>query len=631
MSHVQSLVSDRRWRAAGLFFCVTMLCLHVAAAMNSNAANDFWRDFYWATSIAHGERFPLAGPPIYSLIELGPWWFYLLALPVWATGSVVFTMVFVQVLASLKYFLAWRLGLRIADARFALTFAASLTIAGWSIVPLAFPTHTALIETTILLLALVTWRCAKTFSWTNAITLGLCAAACLHAHPSTALYVMGAGIYVLVAHRSKSAFAWMCLSVAIAAASLLPPWLDRSEVVAGAMKSVSGYVNQDVGVNPSLRIWEVAKSLTTGGLGWSLGMLTRWSDASVHIVRVVYAIGLVFAACGVWALRGTNAHLLKLALCALVVFVVQIVFLVILRPITPMWMVSPCLPPLAFAIASGWYGWFTAPHRSVHAMALTALGVCTGLALVPYFALLRRDLDTMRSVSNANPLLNAAEEGDHFVDVHVPFYPVRSIDRLSPVLCGPAVLHGRLAERVEIMFDAPVRNACGAWPEFRYGGVAGQGEHLAGLLVRQARASGIEPSLVIGHMAIYDNVRAIAPMEGGRSTPLPRLKVYPEGDPGPPVDLSFEFDAGGGDVIVLTNRNSFTAAMTVKEVQVAGKSESPLYDDGGSILYRCSACVGDEPVHWQIDLNGVAANLDLVVLPNNDNAPTVQNAAPDRR
>jgi hypothetical protein len=74
-------------------------------------------------------------------------------------------------------------------------------------IPLVFPTHTALVEATILLLALVTWRCAKTFSWANAMAQGLCAAACLHAHPSTATYVMGAGIYVLAAQRSKSAAA----------------------------------------------------------------------------------------------------------------------------------------------------------------------------------------------------------------------------------------------------------------------------------------------------------------------------------------------------------------------------------------------------------------------------------------
>jgi hypothetical protein len=46
------------------------------------------------------------------------------------TGNVALTMTFVQALAALKYFLAWRLGLRIADACFALAFVASLTIAG---------------------------------------------------------------------------------------------------------------------------------------------------------------------------------------------------------------------------------------------------------------------------------------------------------------------------------------------------------------------------------------------------------------------------------------------------------------------------------------------------------------------
>ena len=88
-------ISEIAWRNAGFAFCVLMLGVHVAAALNSAGVPDSWRDMYWATSIAHGERFSLAGPQIYQLIELGPWWFYLLALPMFATGSVALTMVFV--------------------------------------------------------------------------------------------------------------------------------------------------------------------------------------------------------------------------------------------------------------------------------------------------------------------------------------------------------------------------------------------------------------------------------------------------------------------------------------------------------------------------------------------------------
>ena len=105
---------QRAWKIAGASFCALMCVIHIAAGLNSGGVTDFWRDMYWATTIASGERFPLAGPPINNLIELGPWWFYLLALPLWLTHRIAAASAFMHLLSALKYVLAWRLGLTTA-------------------------------------------------------------------------------------------------------------------------------------------------------------------------------------------------------------------------------------------------------------------------------------------------------------------------------------------------------------------------------------------------------------------------------------------------------------------------------------------------------------------------------------
>ncbi len=61
-----------RWRVAAFAFCASMIGVHVAAGLNAAGIADFWRDMYWATSIARADAFPLSGPPIYGLFELGP-------------------------------------------------------------------------------------------------------------------------------------------------------------------------------------------------------------------------------------------------------------------------------------------------------------------------------------------------------------------------------------------------------------------------------------------------------------------------------------------------------------------------------------------------------------------------------
>src|SRR6188768_3418255 len=126
---------ERRWRTGGLALAGVLLALHLLGALNAAGNADFWRDVYWANEIAHGRQFPLGGPSIYGLMQLGPWWFYLLAVPLGLTGQVVAVAVFIELLAGLKYVLAWRLGLATFGPRFAFLFTGALAFAGWSTIP----------------------------------------------------------------------------------------------------------------------------------------------------------------------------------------------------------------------------------------------------------------------------------------------------------------------------------------------------------------------------------------------------------------------------------------------------------------------------------------------------------------
>ena len=239
--------------------------------------------------------------------------------------------------------------------------------------------------------------------------------------------------------------------------------------------------------------------------------------------------------------------------------------------------------------------------------------VYVALSLAP-FSIVLRDLKAMRVMSGVNPFFNVIERSDRYTNVAVPFYPVRRIDRLAAVLCGPVVLHGRLAAVIEATFAAPLRNACGHWPDLRYGGTQGRGPHIAGLLPQVASAVGIAPTRVVAHMALYDRVRAIAPAAGGDSTPPRRLQIYPDSGEGPPVQSSFDFDSAAADVVVLTNRMPNAASMTVDAASVDGQPAKRLGDDGGSAAYGCVACAAATTVHWHIEVTAIAANLDLVLL-----------------
>ena len=601
------------WWYAGLLFCAFMLCLHVAAGVNSQGLPDFWRDFYWATAIAHGDARPLAGPPIYALFELGPWWFYLLALPVWLTASAAWTMAFVQLLAALKYLLAWRMGSLAIDARFGLCCAVGLAVAGWSTAGLIFPSHIALVETGVLLLAFAVRRCMRKPSLANGLLLGLACAACLHAHPTTLTYVVAACTTVFWRCRSRGALMALAVAGIVIAVSLLPPWLDRDAAVAAALRPVAGYVGHDVGVNALGRFAKVLWAIVAGGAWWGLLLNTPLKIGQARIAWGLYCACLLLVACGPLLLRGDALRWRRMFGIALFAWAGQVAFVIAVRPVTPVWMIPSCLPPLALAIAIGWYGWLASERTPAKSAGLAAFALYAVLAIAP-FSLLLRDIRSLRVMPGVNPLFDVGSSSERFVKVAVPFYPLRRIDRLSASLCTPMVLHGRLAAVIEPTFGAPLRNACGRWPDLRLGGVEGPRAHLAGLLAPAAIASGIAPEQVISRMALYERVRPIAPAVGAALLPPRRLQVTPDSAPGPRAGSVYDFEAMGADAIVLTNRLSMAAPLQVDRVSADHRAARVRYDDGGSIVYACDACAPDRSVRWHLELHGIAANLDLIVL-----------------
>jgi len=86
-------------------------------------------------------------------------------------------------------------------------------------------------------------------------------------------------------------------------------------------------------------------------------------------------------------------------------------------------------------------------------------------------------------------------------------------------------------------------------------------------------------------------------------------------DRAPDISTAFahEFDARGADVVSLTNRFPGAMPLAVKSATANGQPARRLDDDGGSMLYGC-ACEPSASVRWRFELEGVADDIDLVVL-----------------
>ena len=603
----------RGWRAAGLLFCTLMLAVHVAAGFNTGGVADFWRDMYWATVIAHGERFPLAGPPINNLLELGPWWFYLLALPVWLTQRLAVASAFVQTLAALKYFLAWRLGARLVDSRFGFAFAVSMAVAGWSTAPMWFPSHPAVTETTLLLLAFALWRCWDRFDAGAALLYGLAAAACIHAHPTTASYIAIGGCALLYRHRAWRSAGLLALSACVVAASLLPAWFESGTAVPTQQVMLATYANRDIGVGLLERVPALLYALPLGGAWNGFLSMTHWSALAVAVAWWTYCVCLGVAVLGV-ALLPTERRVLRgWFVGALGVLVCQVLFLTIVRPFTPIWMAPSCLPPLAFAVAIGWYGWFCAESRVRRGAGLVGCALYVALAVAP-FGLFLRHLRSIRA-TEVNTYMNIADIGRRYSTLPATVTTVREFDRIAAATCAPATLHLRLGALFEGAAASALRNACGRWPEVSFSAAGNPGTHVAGIPASAAPAIGIAPDRSVGGMGLYSHVHAVAPAQGTRIAGLRRMEVARR----PPVEAPstlqvYEFDSGVADIVGMANRYPMYTGLAVHSISVNGRPASQRYADGRLFLYACGDCAQDERVHWRVELDAVAENIDVTVI-----------------
>ncbi|MBS0567257.1 MAG: hypothetical protein JSS59_07595 [Proteobacteria bacterium] len=592
------------WRIAGLAFCCLMLALHVVAGYNSAGVVDFRRDVYWATVIAYGEGFPWSGPPIYQLVELGPWWYYLLAPVLRLGGSIAVAAAAVQALAALKYFLALRLGTRLLDARFGVALAAGIAVTGWAIAPLIFPSHPAVVETTLWLLALAAWRCRDILRPARALLFGLAAAACVHAHPTTATWILAAGLVLLWRHRSWHALAMLGLAALVVVLSLLPPWLDPQPLAVGMRKAAETYASHDLAVDPFGRLARLLAGLFVNGEWSGLMMMTPWKLPTVRLAWALYCVCLAVAFSGVALLPRVLRRAFGIAIAALVL---QCAFLVLVRANMPIWMLMSALPALAFALALGWYGWLSAAPAWRRVFGAVALGVQVALSLAT-FSVLLRDIRALRIMPDANPYVDATQRGASYMRVPIAFFPARKVDAFAAIGCAPMTLHGRLAALLEADFAVPLRIACGRWPDLRFRGADEAGEHLLGIESAAAAKTTIAADETIAGMAIYHRIRPVGPATGTQRTQLRRMQVVPETLRS--EARTWAFQTHPRDVVSLTG----VAADAVGTARADGRPAKLVYAVGNQLLYACDACAGSVAVDWEIAITQPTYNLDIVVI-----------------
>jgi hypothetical protein len=509
---------------------------------------DSGRDLAWGLTVARGDAWPLYGPSLNGVWRPGPIWFYLLGLALRLTGEIGATALALGLIAAIKIPLAWMLGRRLRDSALGLSFATAIALPGWSTLGQLVLSHTMLVEISVLATLALCLRAAQSRSAGWAAGAALMLGVAVHAHP-TALVAAPAVAWVFLRASSPRRVAWIVFGAVLFALPFAPALYAEARDGWPQLSASAGYFG---GSDYLARLLRAPEVLWGASYGQSVFvrdfLLGRWPP----LAWFVFGAGwLVLAAAAIGLLRGlvvdvwTRVILLLAALAWL--------FVLLLRDVTPAWMIYACAPFGAALLALGWSALWPARWRGDAARALAAFALIAGAALLA---------DRIAATRSGEQSLPTAAIADIATppqrDPPMRFWmPAFGHDALMQRLCntpGEAALQGDLAAAIHFGQGVAKTLHCDAGQTIRLGG--GAPRNIAGVPVTIAKALGISGETTSYGYVLATPQRVLHPPQG---QPIELHTRYLLDDYLPrmgrdaPQTIRVRTGCEAGDVIVVTD------------------------------------------------------------------------------
>lgn len=611
------------WPRPGIAVLLALLfLLHAALYPFASLVTDSGRDFANAWAVGHGGPYPAYGPALFGTWKLGPVWFWLLALPLRLFGSITAAAIFIGLLAAAKIPLAWAIGRRLADARMGLMAALLMAVPGWDSVSALLLGHVNVLQSAMLAclwLALWAWQSHRVSLLALA---SLMLALALHAHP-TALLIAPALLPPL----------WRCVlkprqwgGLLLCALAFALPFLPAlwQEARSGwpQVGATAHYLEQAAPLQRLARLPQLLPALLSGGAWFNAQFLLPptlrglWPllhgllllSATLGLLRLLaWRRGLPDAA----PARRTVVLLLAISLAA-------VVFIALLRDVTPVWMVYALAPPGVACLSLGLWGLLCGQRQARLALTLLTLSVLALDAL-----LLQQRIALQNHGRIELPGAHIGDVASARDDVETRFSPwlaAWQFDALARWLCrqdaAPIALHADLAVLFDFSQGVAARLHCppGALP--RLGGRAAA-RHLAGLPTALARQLGYPATnMPFGHV-LLEPEQVLAPAQGRAAEVDVRYRVERQAalDGGGLKHDQGTLDCRPGQHLAVTNLMPLLNRLDL-DVEQHGRKLAPV---ASTMSTRYYACDGGR-LHWRIATPDPAA-ADLLLLPAAERRP----------
>ena len=568
------------------------------SAPNTDSADELMR----AYEIRHGLAFPLQGPPLGNVLHLGPAWFYLTALPLFAWHSWLSAALFIGFVCSLKFPLAYWCGRRLMDEDFGVLWAAALFLPGWTTVEqLVFLNPNGVAMAMLACLAIALPGLDRPAGLGRCFALGLALALAIHVHPTSlpAYLLAPAVLWVRLRHRASVVAAILAMAAGFAlpfvpyvvhqALSGFPDWA-----------SASGYVAKQVFLANVVNLPRVVAAYLVAGPQTMASFLLGWSAEASQALGWASA-GLAAASLAA-IFPGPLARIRLLQF--LTALAITAAWIAVARPTTPVQFTWALAVPVGGLVALGL--WSVA--RATRLLAPVVLAVVAA-AFAVNVLVVRALAGMVREGEGRLPSLILDIKGSLPSTVYRDvWFPAHAHDELGEALCkaGPANLHGHLAYVVDKDLGLDTLLACRDREKWTLAGK--EGHHAFGMTRQFWRALSIPPDCWIGSLGLSARSIPLVPRApiaiADGATYLPRKHLTHA-----PREATLEFDAPPERPVLVTNVLGGYELFELRAAQASGREVRPIAANDLSALYMAPAGSA-APVRWRISVR--TSNLEAI-------------------
>ncbi len=609
---------DRAGARGHSFACYAVVAafmsVHIASSVFGAAGPDTTRDVAAALLIRDHAAFPMHGPLLAGAWHLGPIWFYLLALPLIVCRSWTAVALFVALLSSLQFALAFAAGRRLLDARLGLLWCALLALPGWGSFQLVGFSHTNMVATCTLLTLYALVRLVQDRQPWWLVVAGIAFGLALHAHPTTAwlaVLIVPTAVYAL--RKPATIVRWGSAAAAMVALPLLPLAVEHFALPANETAPIATYIRDTLPAanlaNLPALLWGI---LVRGPQVIGDAFFGAWPWIAAVAGVAILAIELA-ALCGLAPAALRQRRLVAISVGATVGCALLVAWI---RPATPFYFSYALLPPLAGLGALGLWGLCAAAAGRGRPLLAIFVGLSFSLHALTAFAI-------ARAIESGSVTLGVTSRLDIKRDdatpaLPEPWLPAYAVDDGARWLCSqraPVILHATFAFLDEMYVGLPQRLHCPQVDMRLLGTQPNDVTHVVGLPRAAWRALGWQPSQFLGGIGVSSSVRALWPAAGLSPSDG---SVYPPTIIGSsaPTDSVIDVRLSPGDALVVSQPYIPWMASPGIQVTANGVAQTPRFRDVVSTVYACGDCAGGASIAWHIGLRSSAPErIDIVALP----------------